>query len=206
MKIEKLTRDNIEEFMRDLGVSDSKLEKEINKLEYYGVKEEDKFYMAFIVLSEDDRIAIQFVSDKLSDSEFLEFINYLNNSLVVNNHLIVQVYDEKYMNILSDNYRCKDVCVTLIKKNSSDDISVPLKEQYAEIDMLNIRYLGSNDKIICNLLRQNIQDENIITMLHNYFKTIDVNSISFIIPLTLLEFMEKLGYSCFYESYVIENI
>ncbi len=204
MKIEKLTKDNIGEFSRDLGIADSGLDRKINKLEYYGVKEEDKFYLAFIVLPDDDRIAIQFVSKKISDSKFLEFIDYLNYSLVVKNRLIVQVYEKRFIDILDGNYRCKDICVS--NNNYSEDIDDNFKEKYAEIDMYNIKYLCSKDKVICNLLKQNIQDEEVIKRLHEYFSSLNIDRIDFIISTNLEELFYNMRYVCNYKSYVIENI
>lgn len=202
MKIEKLTKDNIKEFIRDLNLDNYNIEKDINKLDYYGVKEDDIFYMSFIVLSEDDCIAIKHISKKISDSKFLEFVSYLNKSLVSKTHLIIRVYDNKYMNILSNSYRCKDMFVSLER----EEVDNNLKEKYAEIDMYNIRYLYSKKDIVCNLIRQNIQDVDTINRLHDYFAILDADNISFVIYESLYDILEGLGYKCVYKNYIISDM
>ena len=202
MKIEKLTKDNIKEFIRDLNLDNYDIEKDINKLDYYGVKEDDVFYMSFIVLSEDDCIAIKHINKKLSDNKFLEFINYLNNSLVSKTHLIIRLYDDKYMKILNNKYKCKDMFISIER----EEVDSNLKEKFAEIDMYNIRYLYSKKDIVCNLIRQNIQDVDMINRLHDYFVILDTNNISFIINEDLYDLLEGLGYKCIYKSYVINEI
>jgi len=204
MKIEKLTKDNIKEFMRDLVLEDSELENNINKLEYYGVKDDDTFYIAFTMLSVDDTIAIKYINKKLSEDKFLDFINYLNNSLVVKSHLIVQVYDDKFINILNNNYRCKEVYVSL--GDNIGEAESTFKEKYAEIDMHNIRYLHSKNEIVCNLIKQNIQDMDIINRLHEHFINLNSNKISFIIYDGLFDIFNDLGYKTYYRNFVIENI
>ena len=201
MKVEKLDKDNIKEFMKDLALDDDDLESRINKLEYYGVRDEEHFILAFVMLPEDDRIAIRFVSKRLTEDKFLETINYLENSLVVKSHLIIQMYNEKYYNILDNNYRCKDICVSLL----SDSISVNgLKEKYAEIDMYNIKYFTVNKDVICNLVKQNIQDVDIIVKLHYYFKELNVNNVGFIVSDSGSDLLKELGYHVVYKSYIIE--
>lgn len=202
MKIEKLTKDNIKEFIRDLNLDNYDIEKDINKLDYYGVKEDDIFYMSFIVLSLEDCIAIKNISRKLSDNKFMEFIEYLNNSLVSKTHLIIRLYDDKYMKILGNNYKCKDMFISLER----EEVDTNLKEKYAEIDMYNIRYLYSKNDIVCNLIKQNIQDVDMINRLHDYFVILDTNNISFIIYDYLYELLEGLGYKCIYKSYIISDI
>jgi len=202
MKIEKLTKDNIKEFIRDLNLDNYNIEKDINKYDYYGVKEEDIFYMSFIVLSEEDCIAIKNISKKLSDDKFLEFIEYLNNSLVSKTHLIIRIYDDKYMKILGRNYKCKDMFISLER----EEVDTNLKEKYAEVDMYNIRYLYSKKDIVCNLIRQNIQDISIINRLHDYFVMLDTDNVSFIIYEDLYELLEGLGYKSIYKSYIINDI
>lgn len=202
MKVEKLNKDNIEEFMRDLAITDNSLINDISKFSYFGVRDENTFYMAFLVLPLEDRIAIRFVGNRISSDKFMECIDYLNESLVVKSHLIVQVYDDKYMNVLDAKYRGKDMCFSLNKNivDGSDNV----KEKYAEIDMYNIRYLDGKNGVICNLMKQNIQDEDIIRRLSDYFKDLDTANISFITNDGSYEYLKELGYNLLYKSYVIE--
>jgi len=158
--------------------------------------------MSFIVLSEEDCIAIKNISKKLSDDKFLEFIEYLNNSLVSKTHLIIRIYDDKYMKILGRNYKCKDMFISLER----EEVDTNLKEKYAEVDMYNIRYLYSKKDIVCNLIRQNIQDISIINRLHDYFVMLDTDNVSFIIYEDLYELLEGLGYKSIYKSYIINDI
>lgn len=202
MKIEKLTKDNIKEFIRDLNLDNYDIEKDINKFDYYGVKENDIFYMSFIVLSLEDCIAIKNISKKLSDDKFLKFIEFLNNSLVSKTHLIIRLYDDKYMKMLGNKYRCKDMFISLER----EEVETNLKEKYAEIDMYNIRYLYSKKDIVCNLIRQNIQDIDIINKLHDYFITLDTDNVSFIIYEELYDIIEGLGYKCIYKNYIISDM
>ena len=46
MKIEKLNKDNIKEFIRDIDIAND-IELNISKSEYYAVKEEDIYLLAF---------------------------------------------------------------------------------------------------------------------------------------------------------------
>ena len=202
MKIEKLTKDNIKEFIRDLNLDNYDIGKDINKFDYYGVKENDIFYMSFIVLSLEDCIAIKNISKKLSDDKFLKFIEFLNNSLVSKTHLIIRLYDDKYMKMLGNKYRCKDMFISLER----EEVETNLKEKYAEIDMYNIRYLYSKKDIVCNLIRQNIQDIEIINKLHDYFITLDTDNVSFIIYEELYDIIEGLGYKCIYKNYIISDM
>ena len=202
MKIEKLNKENIKDFLGDLNIEDAYLESNVNRLEVFGIKEENTFYMAFEMVLDDDRIAIKYINNKLSSDKFYECIDYLNNSLVVNNHLIVNVYDKYYSDILREKYRCKDVYVSLdgeVIDNKN------LKEEYAEIDMMNIRYYTSNGNILCNLVRQNIQDEIIIGRLDKYFKDMNCNNIVFIIYDSIRDIFNNLGYKVIYSSFVIED-
>ena len=202
MKIEKLNKENIKDFLGDLNIEDSYLESNVNRLEVFGIKEENTFYMAFEMVLDDDRIAIKYINSKLSSDKFMECISYLNNSLVVNSHLIINVYDRYYCDILSEKYRCKDVYVSL-DGNMVDNRNA--KEEYAEIDMMNIRYYTSNGNILCNLARQNIQDEIVINRLNEIFRNMEINNIGFIIYDLLEPIFEDLGYKLVYRSFVIED-
>ena len=137
-----------------------------------------------------------------SDTLFIN-INYLNNILVVKTHLIIDLYNDKYMNVLSNNYKCKEIYVSLMKDNVTDSNS-KYKEELAEIDMYNIRYLSSKNEIVCNLVKQNIQDERIILELNSKFITMNSSIISFIINDGMIElFTKELGYDVVYKSFVI---
>lgn len=202
MKIEKLSKENIKDFLGDLNIEDSYLESNVNKLEVFGIKEENTFYMAFEMVLDDDRIAIKYINNKLTSDKFFECINYLNNSLVVNSHLIINIYDKYYSDILSEKYRCKDVYVSSVGKIIEEK---NLKEEYIEIDMMNIRYYVSNGNVLCNLVRQNIQNENVINIIDSSFKHMDINNISFVIFDLLEPIFEDLGYKLVYKSFVIED-
>ena len=202
MKIEKLSKENIKDFLGDLNIEDSYLESNVNKLEVFGIKEENTFYMAFEMVLDDDRIAIKYINNKLTSDKFFECINYLNNSLVVNSHLIINIYDKYYSDILSEKYRCKDVYVSSVGKIIEEK---NLKEEYAEIDMMNIKYYTSSGNALCNLVRQNIQDEDIINRLNDILNNKNYNNIVFIINDLLEGIFENLGYKFVYKSYVIED-
>lgn len=202
MKIEKLNKDNIKEFVRDIDTA-SEIELLVNKLEYYAVKEDDVYLLAFEMLSDDDKISIKYVNTKVKDDKFLDIVKFLNNILVVKTHLIIDLYDDKYMDILSNNYKCKEIYVSLIKDNITDSNS-KYKEELIEIDMYNIRYLSSRNEILCNLVKQNIQDDKIILELNSRFISMNSSVISFIINDSMLElFTNELAYDVIYKSFVI---
>ena len=202
MKIEKLSKENIKDFLGDLNIEDSYLESNVNRLEVFGIKEENTFYMAFEMVLDDDRIAIKYINNKLSSDKFYECIDYLNKSLVVNSHLIINIYDKYYSDILNEKYRCKDTYVSL---NGEVVDNKNMKEEYAEIDMMNIRYYNSGNIVLCNLIRQNIQDEIVINRLDEIFKGMEVDNIAFIIYDLLEPIFEDLGYKTVYKSFVIED-
>ena len=77
MKIEKLNKDNIKEFIRDIDTAEE-IELNINKLEYYAVKDDDIYLLAFEMLSDEDKISIKYVNNKVKEDKFLDIINYLN--------------------------------------------------------------------------------------------------------------------------------
>ena len=202
MKIEKLNKDNIKEFIRDIDIAED-IELNISKLEYYAVKEEDIYLLAFEMLSDDDRISIRYINNKVKEEKFLDIINYLNNILVVKTHLIIDLYVDKFMNVLDNKFKCKEVYVSLVKDNIIDNNS-KYREELVEIDMYNIRYLFSRNEIICNLVKQNIQDERLILELNSKFITMDNSVISFIISDDMINlFTKELGYDIIYKSYVI---
>ena len=202
MKIEKLNKDNIKEFIRDIDIAED-IELNISKLEYYAVKEEDIYLLAFEMLSDDDRISIKYINSKVKEEKFLDIINYLNNILVVKTHLIIDLYVDKFMNVLDNKFKCKEVYVSLVKDNIIDNNS-KYREELVEIDMYNIRYLFSRNEIICNLVKQNIQDERLILELNSKFITMDNSVISFIISGDMIGlFTKELGYDIIYKSYVI---
>ena len=202
MKIEKLNKDNIKEFIRDIDNAED-IELNISKLEYYAVKEEDIYLLAFEMLSDDDRISIKYINNKVKEEKFLGIINYLNNILVVKTHLIIDLYVDKFMNVLDNKFKCKEVYVSLVKDNIIDNNS-KYREELVEIDMYNIRYLFSRNEIICNLVKQNIQDERLILELNSKFITMDNSVISFIISEDMIDlFTKELGYDIIYKSYVI---
>ena len=202
MKIEKLNKDNIKEFIRDIDNAED-IELNISKLEYYAVKEEDIYLLAFEMLSDDDRISIRYINNKVKEEKFLDIINYLNNILVVKTHLIIDLYVDKFMNVLDNKFKCKEVYVSLVKDDIIDNNS-KYREELVEIDMYNIRYLFSRNEIICNLVKQNIQDERLILELNSKFITMDNSVISFIISDDMIDlFTKELGYDIIYKSYVI---
>ena len=202
MKIEKLNKDNIKEFIRDIDNAND-IELNISKLEYYAVKDEDIYLLAFEMLSDDDRISIRYINNKVKEEKFLDIINYLNNILVVKTHLIIDLYVDKFMNVLDNKFKCKEVYVSLVKDDIIDNNS-KYREELVEIDMYNIRYLFSRNEIICNLVKQNIQDERLILELNSKFITMDNSVISFIISGDMIGlFTKELGYDIIYKSYVI---
>lgn len=202
MKIEKLNKENIRDFLGDLNLEDSYLESNVNRLEVFGVKEDNTFYMAFEMVLDDDRIAIKYINNNLPSDKFYDCIDYLNNSLVVNSHLIINIYDNYYSDILSEKYRCKEVYVSL---NGNVVNNKNLIEEYAEIEMMNIRYYTFNNSILCNLVRQNIQDKDIINRLNDIFKNSDVDNIAYIIYNSLEEVFLNFGYKTVYKSFIIED-
>lgn len=207
MKIEKLSKDNIESFINDmlLGLEDIDVFN-IDKHEYYGIKDDDKFIVGFDSLSFVDTISIIYYNDKLSDEKFYECIDFLNNSLVVNSHLIIEVFDSRLMTLLDKKYKCKEVLVTYGKGKDIDVKNISMKEKYADIEMNSIKYMGTKDIVSCNLVKQNIQDEKMINNLHEYFVNNDVNVISFIIYDDNFEFMKSIGYDCVSKSYIIKEV
>lgn len=211
MKIEKLSKDNIKEFIRDMKLDDTEdLELNVDKSELYGIKKDDTFCLGFSSLKQIDTISILYYVPKLSSELFYECIDFLDKSLVVDNHLIIDVYDEKYMKLLDDKYKCKEICVSLaldgseVKKGTISD-SLLLKEKIIDVEMKSIKYYVSKNMIICNLVKQNIQDENIIFDLHEKFLNFDTNYVNFTIFTDSFDYFKTLGYECISKSYIIRN-
>jgi len=212
MKIEKLNRDNIKEFIWDMKLECSEnLERNVNKSEFYGVKKDDIFCLGFDSLSLIDTIAIINYNPKLSVEDFYECINFLEKSLVVENHLIIEVYDDKYMKLLEEKYRCKEACFSLKTEGtvvSREDITgdnILMKEDIVEIEMKSIKYFTSKTMIVCNLVKQNIQEERIFSELHEKFINLDVDYINFTVFPDSSSYFKGLGYQCMSKSYVIRN-
>ena len=120
MKIEKLNKENVKEFIRDMKLEDTEdFELDIDKNEFYGVKNEDMFLIGFDSLSLVDAIAILHYNPKLSVETFYDCIDFLNKSLVVQNHLIIEVFNKKYAELLDNKYKCKEMDVILELVNGS---------------------------------------------------------------------------------------
>ena len=201
MKIEKLDKDNVEEYIRDMKLVDTdNLRNNINKLNEFGIKKDDKFVFSFIPY--DDFIGVSFGNYKIDDILVKEIFNFLNNNLSFDGHLLVEVYNDKVIDIMDSLYRVKNINVNKIIKDG-DDNSLQ-KEKYADIDMRSIKYFDSKNNIFCNLYSQNIQDEDVIKKLDKFFIENNANSIDFCILPDSLEYMESLGYRCNSKLYIID--
>ena len=201
MKIEKLDKDNVEEYIRDMKLVDTdNLKNNINKLNEFGIKKDDKFVFSFIPY--DDFIGVSFGNYKIDDILVKEIFNFLNNNLSFDGHLLVEVYNDKVIDIMDSLYRVKNINVNKIIKDG-DDNSLQ-KEKYADIDMRSIKYFDSKNNIFCNLYSQNIQDEDVIRNLDKFFIENNANSIDFCILPDSLEYMESLGYKCNSKLYIID--
>ena len=201
MKIEKLDKDNVEEYIRDMKLVDTdNLRNNINKLNEFGIKKDDKFVFSFIPY--DDFIGVSFGNYKIDDILVKEIFNFLNNNLSFDGHLLVEVYNDKVIDIMDSLYRVKNINVNKIIKDG-DDNSLQ-KEKYADIDMRSIKYFDSKNNIFCNLYSQNIQDDDVIKKLDKFFIENNANSIDFCILPDSLEYMESLGYRCNSKLYIID--
>lgn len=201
MKIEKLDKDNIEEYIRDMKlVNTDNLRNNINKLNEFGIKKDDKFVFSFIPY--DDFIRVSFGNYKIDDILVKEIFNFLNNNLSFDGHLLVEVYNNKVIDVMDSLYRVKNINVNKIIKDDDDNSSQ--KEKYADIDMRSIKYFDSKNNIFCNLYSQNIQDEDVIKKLDKFFIESNANSIDFCILPDSLEYMESLGYKCNSKLYIID--
>lgn len=200
MKIEKLNKENIDAFIRDLSLNEANdLEKDIDKVSYFGIKNDNTFIMGFDALSDEDKIAIIYVRNKIKENEVKDCISFLTKSLSFNNHLIIDVFDKKLISVLDSVYKVKEVGVSLTGYIENNN----LKEKLVDIEMKTIRYFAFKKMFYCNLVRQNIQDETTISMIDNYFKKQDFDNISFIIFEKNVEFFNELGYSIVYKSYIV---
>ena len=201
MKIEKLDKDNVEEYIRDMKLVDTdNLRNNINKLNEFGIKKDDKFVFSFIPY--DDFIGVSFGNYKIDDILVKEIFDFLNNNLSFDGHLLVEVYNNKVIDIMDSLYRVKNINVNKIIKDG-DDNSLQ-KEKYADIDMRSIKYFDSKNNIFCNLYSQNIQDDDVIKKLDKFFIENNANSIDFCILPDSLEYMESLGYKCNSKLYIID--
>ncbi len=201
MKIEKINRDNIKEYVRDLGIDILyEDEKEIMN-GTFGVKNENRFLFGFASLNEEDLISINFGNNKIDSSIVKKCIEFLNNSLSFNGRLIILANDDNLIKIMDDLYRVKMISVF---KGVCINDSIPTREKYADVDMKSIKYFYSKNDIACNLYAQNIQDEEIIKKLDEYFNDDNYASVEFIIIPDSFNFMKELGYKCKSKRYVID--
>ena len=93
--------------------------------------------------------------------------------------------------------------ISVFKGISINNI-IPSKEKYADIDMRSIKYFYSKNDIVCNLYSQNIQDEEIIKRLDEFFNDGNYSSVEFIIVPDSFNFMKELGYKCKSKRYIID--
>lgn len=209
MKIEKLNKENIKEFIRDMKLENTEnFELNIDKNEFYGVKNEDMFLIGFNSLSMVDTIAILHYNPKLSAEVFYECIDFLNKSLVVQNHLIIEVFNKKYIELMDNKYKCKemDVMLELVLDSYSYTNEKPnVKEKFVDIEMNSIKYNYFKDDIVCNFVKQNITDEKLILDLHNFFAELDINYILYTIYEENYEYLESFGYKLLCKRYIIRN-
>ena len=139
MKIEKLNKENIDAFIRDLSLNEANdLEKNIDKVSYFGIKNDNTFIMGFDALSDEDKIAIIYVRNKIKENEVKDCISFLTKSLSFNNHLIIDVFDKKLISVLDSVYKVKEVGVSLTGYIENNN----LKEKLVDIEMKTIRYFA----------------------------------------------------------------
>ena len=193
MKIEKIDKDNIKEYVRDLCIDITYEDEKLVISNTFGVKQDDKFLFGFTSLIEEDLISITFGENKVDDVIVKGCIDFLNNSLSFNSHLAIQADDDNLIDIMDDLYRIK--LISVFKGISINNI-IPSKEKYADIDMRSIKYFYSKNDIVCNLYSQNIQDEEIIKRLDEFFNDGNYSSVEFIIVPDSFNFMKELGYKC----------
>ena len=205
MKIEKLNKENIKEFIGDMGISDDNfLEDNINKVNYLAIKDNDTFILGFDLLTVQNKIAIVFVKNRLSEEKIKMCIDFLNKNLAFDGHLSIDVYDSKLMKIFDNIYRTKEALVSIDGKVDTVFDGNIGRERLAEIDMKTIRYYVCSGIITCNLVKQNIQDETLIRNLDSYFRSINTEDIEFVTYDSLLGLFSELGYNVVYKNYVIE--
>lgn len=207
MKIEKLNKENVKEFIRDMKLTETEnFERNIDKNEFYGIKKEDIFLLGFDSLSLVDTIAILHCSPKLSHELFSDCMDFLNRSLVVQNNLIVEVFDDNLSKILCEKYRCKEMDVLLeLTSDSYTNGKSCVKEEFVDIEMNSIKYNIFNGEIVCNFVKQNVTDEKLILDLHNFFISLDVNYISYTIYEDSFDYLKSLGYKFVCKRFVIKN-
>lgn len=201
MKIEKIDKDNIKEYVRDLCIDITYEDEKLVISNTFGVKQDDKFLFGFTSLIEEDLISITFGENKVDDVIVKRCIDFLNNSLSFNGHLAIQADDDNLIDIMDDLYRIK--LISVFKGISINNI-IPSKEKYADIDMRSIKYFYSKNDIVCNLYSQNIQDEEIIKRLDEFFNDGNYSSVEFIIVPDSFNFMKELGYKCKSKRYIID--
>ncbi len=201
MKIEKIDKDNIKEYVRDLCIDITYEDEKLVISNTFGVKQDDKFLFGFTSLIEEDLISITFGENKVDDVIVKGCIDFLNNSLSFNGHLAIQADDDNLIDIMDDLYRIK--LISVFKGISINNI-IPSKEKYADIDMRSIKYFYSKNDIVCNLYSQNIQDEEIIKRLDEFFNDGNYSSVEFIIVPDSFNFMKELGYKCKSKRYIID--
>ena len=83
MKIEKLNKDNIKEFIRDIDAAEE-IELNINKLEYYAVKEDDIYLLRLVCLTGP---IINSLND-ITAQKVLNRINMINRGYQIQNVLV----------------------------------------------------------------------------------------------------------------------
>lgn len=201
MKIEKIDKDNIKEYVSDLCIDITYEDEKLVISNTFGVKQDDKFLFGFTSLIEEDLISITFGENKVDDVIVKGCIDFLNNSLSFNGHLAIQADDDNLIDIMDDLYRIK--LISVFKGISINNI-IPSKEKYADIDMRSIKYFYSKNDIVCNLYSQNIQDEEIIKRLDEFFNDGNYSSVEFIIVPDSFNFMKELGYKCKSKRYIID--
>ena len=128
-------------------------------------------YKSSITLKEEPIIKNNF--SKILKLNFAFIIFVFISFAMLSFSFFIDLYNDKYMDVLSNNYKCKEIYVSLMKDDVTDSNS-KYKEELAEIDMYNIRYLSSKNEIVCNLVKQNIQDERIILELNSKFITMKI--------------------------------
>lgn len=208
MKIEKLNKDNIKEYIRDMKLDDTdNLERNINKNEFYGIKKDETYLIGFDSVAFVDTIALLHYNPKLSDELFYECIDFLNKNLVVHSHLIIDIYNDKYIKLLDKKYKCRDIKVILGKLEDNYEFNNEISsnnEKFVDIELKSIKYHDIKGNIVCNFVKQNIFDEKLIIDLHNFFVSLNKVCISYIIYEDNYDLLKTLGYDCLSKSYIIK--
>lgn len=209
MKIEKLNKENINEFIKSMNLDDDALVSDINKREYYGVKDDANYLIGFVIEPDDDVITIKYDNAKVNSDSYLSIIKFLNENMVVKNHLIIKVFNSKRMKVLDDRYKCKEesVCLALDGNIEREDITGQflLREKFIDVEMKSIKYYYGKEMVICNLVKQNIQDEKVIGSLHEKFSDLNIKYLNFTIFPDSFDYFKELGYQCMGKSYVVKD-